>query len=111
MMLGGTPPLEASFQSIYRMMTSYEPPFMPAYMTGSTSANVSGGSGSYTYQWSVRSGAASISGSSTSSSVVIVDHGVFPNSSSQGALRLVVSDGSSSVTVDGTYQLDHLTLM
>lgn len=79
---------------------------MSALVTASASANVTGGSGSYTYKWSVTSGYAVISGSTTGRGCTI-SADVINHTSRTGNLRCVVSDGITSITLNTTYSLSY----
>ena len=88
--------------------------FLPEPAPGSTAVGASGGvtptggTGSYTYAWSILTGLASISGSSTSSTCVIT--AVVPKSGiREGTIQCVVSDGVSSVTKSQVYGLQYYT--
>lgn len=106
--LGATaqPPLAGTLAGLLGSFTDpllIRPPnqrFINAYPT----ANPTGGSGTYTYSWSITSGAASITAGATSRACTIGAN-VTNHSSVSGNIRCVISDGSSSVTVNGGYTL------
>ena len=79
---------------------------MSYQVTGSGTVNVTGGTGNYTYQWSIVSGGASITGSTTGFGVNVT--ALVPNHSAvSGVVRCVVSDGVTSVTINGNYTLSY----
>ena len=67
-------------------------------------ANPSGGSGSYTYSWAITSGIATIT-SGASSQQCQISASVPNHSTMTGGIRCIVSDGTSSLTLTGTYRL------
>lgn len=96
--------------SLSQLSGEFVDPSMPWPVPGSMTitanprANPTGGSGSYTYSWSITSGLAVInSGANTnqcSISALVPNHNM-----RTGGIRCIVNDGSSSVTLTGTYSL------
>ena len=89
----------------HRDITNPRPP-ASFQVTGSGRVNVSGGTGNYTYKWSIVSGGGSIDGSTTGYGVNVTafvpNHGFV-----SGVVRCVVNDGVSSVTINGNYTLSY----
>lgn len=82
------------------------PGFISVTATGV--AGATGGTGNYTYQWTILSGNASISGSSTGPNITI-SAVVSKNISVSGTIRCRISDGVTSVNIDRMYSLDYYT--
>lgn len=100
-------PLAGSISSI--IVESIQGPSLPpppdrVDLYGTSTATVSGGSGNYTYSWSITSGTAKVFGSSTGPTFTIYDT-VVTNTYSRGNIRCVISDGKTSITRDTTYSL------
>ena len=98
---GSIPTISAT----HRDPTLSRPP--PTFQVGGSGrVNVTGGTGNYTYRWSIVSGGASITGGTTGVGVSVT--ATVPNFSTvSGTVRCVVSDGVSSVTINGTYRLTY----
>lgn len=99
-------PLSGFMSTITGLIANPNDPQPPSSMTVSAggSVTVTGGSGNYTYNWSILSGRASISGSATGRNVTI--SALVRNWITDfGEIRCVVSDGTSSITIDGSYTL------
>lgn len=79
---------------------------IPAFrtVTANPRANPTGGSGSYSYSWNITSGLASIT-SGASSQQCTISASVPNHSQLTGGIRCIVNDGSTSVTLTGTYSL------
>lgn len=103
-------PLDGNRSPITGTQNLTTPPFPPSVtVTAAGTAGATGGTGSYTYAWSVRSGGANISGSSTSSTITLT--ALVPRDSQvTGTIRVTISDGVSSVNIDRPYVLEYYTL-
>lgn len=75
-----------------------------AEVYGTSTASPTGGTGSYTYSWSVISGSAQPSGSTTSQTFSIMAD-LLGNTEVTGQIRCVISDGVESITRTATYRL------
>lgn len=71
---------------------------------GTSTASPTDGSGSYTYRWSIISGSAQPSGSTTSRTFTIKAN-VLGNGESTGQVQCIISDGVQSITRTASYRL------
>lgn len=113
MMLGASIEFSASITAINVESTqgpSSPPPPTTMEIHGTSTATAIGGSGSYTYSWSITSGTARLSGSTTGPTFSINDV-VQANSTSSGGIRCVISDGSQTITLNDTYNLRYTRLV
>lgn len=110
MFIGAEVPLDFTFNQPYFDGSEFIPEPAPSATTVGAFGGVTptGGTGSYTYAWSILTGTASISGSSTSSTCEITA-AVPKNNSRNGTIQCVVSDGVSSVTKSQVYGLQYTT--
>lgn len=93
----------ANLSATYSDPTNPNPP-RSRVVYGYPNISASGGTGSYTYAWSIVSGPAAISGATTGSGVTI--YATVNNwDVVSGTIQCVVSDGVTSKTFSGTYTL------
>lgn len=85
-----------------------EPAPVQTDVSATGSAGATGGTGSYTYVWTILSGPAAISGSNTNASVLI-NATVLKNGTVSGTIRCQISDGVTSITIDRAYALSYTT--
>lgn len=104
-----SPPLSGDTSSI-RLVMSY-PPNVTSFpnsvdVDAYAMSGASGGTGSYTYVWSIRSGPAVIVGSNTVDRVQFRAH-LLRWTYANGVIRCVINDGSTSITIDRPYELGY----
>lgn len=85
-----------------------EPAPVQTSVSATGAAGATGGTGSYTYVWTILSGGAAISGSNTNASVLI-NATVPKNGTVSGTIRCQISDGVTSINIDRAYALSYTT--
>lgn len=101
-------PLDGDRSTISGNVFMPEPAPVQTSVSATGSAGATGGTGSYTYVWTIISGPAAIIGSNTNASVSITAT-VSKNNIVSGTIRCQISDGVSSINIDRGYSLSYFT--
>lgn len=102
-------PLDGSTSAINGSLFLNEPAPMTQVVMATGTAGASGGTGSYTYLWSVTSGGATINGSATNPGVNVQQTCTKNMPPNTGVVQCQISDGVGTISRNHPYSLGYTT--